>query len=123
MKKPRVLIIEDDEWLVDEYARTLNAHGYVPHHATNVLEGIRAVDAVKPVVIVLDLFMPGPNGLVLLHELKSHSDLSHIPVVVVSNSASELKSDALLPYGVLVVLDKASMQPADIVVAIKKVLP
>ena len=121
--KPRVLVIDDDQWLVDSYARTLEAAGCVVERAGNTLEAIGMIDRVQPNVIVLDLFMPGPNGIVLLHELQSHTDLARIPVVLISNAARDLKPDVLQAYGVLQVLDKTSMQPDDIVSAVRKVLP
>lgn len=123
MKKSHVLIVEDDEWLADEYVRTLTAAGFTTSHAGNSLQAIDATDTKRPDCIVLDLFMPGPNGLVLLHELQSHSDLAHIPVVMITNAASDLAKDSLQPYGVALVLDKTIMQPQDVLVAVKKVLP
>lgn len=123
MKRPHVLVVDDEQWLADEYARTLRAAGYSTAHASNSLEAIHHIDSKKTVCILLDLFMPGPNGLVLLHELQSHSDLSQIPVVLISNSASDLDQSALKAYGVQQVLNKATMHPTDVLVAVKKVLP
>lgn len=122
MKTKRVLVIDDDEWLMDEYTRTLAAAGYAVGRAGNALEAMAAIDHLKPNVIILDLFMPGPNGIVLLHELQSHADLNRIPVILVSNAANDIKPDVLAPYGVVLVLDKTSMQPGDVLAAVKRVL-
>lgn len=119
----RVVIIDDDQWLVDSYERTLQTAGYIAQHAENTLQAISLIDSFKPHVIILDLFMPGPNGIVLLHELRSHSDLARIPVVLISNAAGDLQADALQAYGVVQVLDKTTMQPGDVLAAVKKVLP
>lgn len=119
----RVVIIDDDQWLVDSYERTLQAAGYVTQYAENTLQAISLIDSFQPHVIILDLFMPGPNGIVLLHELRSHSDLARIPVVLISNAAADLPADALQAYGVLQVLDKTTMQPGDVLAAVRKVLP
>ena len=121
-KHPRVLIIEDDDWFADEYVRTLGPAGYVVERASNVLDAIELIDTTRPQVIMLDLFMPGPNGLVLLHEIQSHSDLSNIPIIVVTNAAADLKPDILQPYGVQVVLDKTTIHPGDILAAVRRVL-
>ena len=123
MKRAHILIVEDDAWLADEYARTLKSAGYTTGHAGNSLDAIGLIDVKRPACILLDLFMPGPNGLVLLHELKSHSDLANIPVVFISNAASDLAKDSLHSYGVMQVLDKATMHPEDVPAAVKKVLP
>lgn len=119
---PRVLVIDDDQWLVDVYASTLSAAGYTVERAGNVFDAIEAIDRYKPNVIILDLFMPGPNGIVLLHELRSHSDLLIIPIILISNSANDLKAKDLAPYGVIQLIDKTIMQPGDVVAAVKKAL-
>lgn len=118
----RVLVIDDDQWLVDEYTRTLTAAGFIVERAGNALDAIETIDRLKPGVIILDLFMPGPNGIVLLHELKTHTDLNQIPIILISNAAGDLKPDVLRPYGVLQVIDKTTMTPGDIVAAIRRVL-
>ena len=81
------------------------------------------IDKHHPHAIVLDIFMPGPNGIVLLHEMRSHSDLANIPVIVCSNSASDIPHGNLAKYGVMAVLDKTTMHPDDIVTAVRRVLP
>lgn len=122
-KRPLVLLIDDDRWLLDHYERVLTHAGFRVRSAVNALDGIEAIDRLHPDVIVLDIFMPGPNGIVLLHEIRSHSGLAQIPVIVCSNSALDLSSGQLSAYGVYATLDKATMHPDDLVSAIKKVLP
>ena len=122
MAKESVLIIDDEAWLADQYVRHLEHAGFRAHHVRNALEGIEAIDLYKPDAIILDIFMPGPNGIVLLHEIRSHSDLANIPVIVCSNSASDIPRGNLTKYGVRTVLDKATMHPEDVVAAVRKVV-
>ena len=122
MAHESVLIIDDDGWLAEEHVRRLNHAGFRAQHVFNALDGIEAIDTHKPAVIILDIFMPGPNGIVLLHEIRSHSDLAHIPVIICSNSASDIPHGNLTKYGVRIVLDKATMHPDDLVAAVKKVI-
>lgn len=122
MAKESVLIIDDEAWLADQYGRHLEHAGFRAHHVRNALEGIEAIDLYKPDAIILDIFMPGPNGIVLLHEIRSHSDLANIPVIVCSNSASDIPHGNLTKYGVRTVLDKATMYPEDVVAAVRKVV-
>lgn len=121
-RKASVLIIDDDLWMSAQLQRVLSRAGYETHIASNALDGISAIDIHKPRVIVLDIFMPGPNGIVLLHELRSHSDLARIPIIVCSNSAADIPHGDLSAYGVHVVLDKTTMEPADVVAAVGRVL-
>ena len=121
-RQPSVLIIDDDQWLRAQFVRQLQKAGLRTHVAQHALEGMAMIDNNKPSAIVLDLFMPGPNGIVLLHELRSHADLAHIPVVVCTNSASDIPNSDLSQYGVNVILDKTTMHPDDLVAAVQKVL-
>lgn len=123
MKKPwHVLVIEDDIWLAELYIRTLEAAGFVVRHVADGLAGMKAMDELLPDVVILDIFLPGPNGLVLLHEMQSHTDLSALPVIVCTNSTATLSADALTVYGVRSVLDKSDMHPVDLVAAVRRVL-
>ncbi len=122
MKKSKILIIDDDKWLAEEWGRRFKKDNFGVLYATNGLEAIDKVDKTSVDCIVLDMFLPGPNGLVFLHELKSYNDLAKIPVVMCTNAAHMISEDDLKSYGVYKLLDKSTMQPEDLLVAIKKVL-
>ena len=47
------------------------------------------VNLVRPLVILLDLNMPGKNGKDVLKEIKAHKELHPIPVIVLTTSSSE----------------------------------
>ena len=115
----RVLVIDDDEWLAKLFTRRLEYNDIVVQSAPNAIEALDLIDSFRPAVIILDLFMPGPNGLVLLHELQSHDDLGHIPVC--TTSANDITLEQLRPYGVRLLLDKVSMHPDDIAKAVREV--
>ncbi|HRC27828.1 MAG TPA: response regulator [Candidatus Saccharimonas sp.] len=117
-----ILIIDDDQWLAQQYRALLEKAGYQTHTASHALEGMDMVDKLHPSAIILDVFMPGPNGIVLLHELRSHSDLAQIPIIVCTNSASDIPHGNLTKYGVRVILDKTTMHPTDVVTAVRRVL-
>lgn len=122
MKKSKtILIIDDDVWFAEQISRVIRAAGYKTKHAPDGLAAIELIDKSLPDMIILDMFLPGPNALVLLHEMQSYSDLAALPVVVCTSSAADIPSNGLSVYGVRQVLDKASMQPQDVVAAVKRV--
>lgn len=122
-KTPYVLIVEDDDWLADQYVRTLADGGIRAEAVGHALAAMDAIDAMVPDVLVLDVLLAGPNAFTLLHELHSHADLATIPVVLCTNSADQIANEDLAMYGVREVLDKAVMMPGELVAAIKRVLP
>ena len=122
MAAPHVLIIEDDQWLSLLMKKTLEREKFSVTTASNTIEGMNEINARVPDVIILDFFMPGPNALVLLHELQSYSDTANTPVVLCTNSAADIPKEALGAYGITSVLDKSTMHPDDIVAAVRRVL-
>lgn len=121
-KTPMILVVEDDEWLAEQHVRMLHAAGFQADHVPHALAAIDMVDTKRPDVIILDIFLSGPNAFTLLHELQSHNDLAGIPVVICTNSAEDIAGEDLEAYGVTQVLDKTTMKPGDVVAAVKKVL-
>jgi DNA-binding response OmpR family regulator len=121
-KKQTILIVEDDDWLAEQYGRLLNEAGYTVELAAHALAAMDAIDTVRPDLILLDMLLAGPNAFTLLHELQSHADLATIPVIMCTNSADQIADEDISAYGVLQVLDKATVLPEEIVAAIRKVL-
>lgn len=117
-----VVIVEDDEWLADSYRRTLETAGYKVWYAPHAIAAIDVIDEVKPDVIILDVLLPGTTALALLHELQSHVDLAGIPIVMITNLADQLSDEDIEAYGIKRLLDKTTMQPDDIVAAVKGAL-
>lgn len=117
-----ILIVDDDQWFYALLERQLVAAHYEVSHAENGVVAMRQIDKNPPDAIILDMFMPGPDGLVLLHELQSYSDLAEIPVILCTNSVPDVPKNVLRPYGIVRVLDKTTMMPGDVVAAARKVL-
>ena len=121
-RRPLVVIVEDDEWLAEQHARSLEAAGFMTDTSAHALEAIETIDAKRPDALVLDVFLAGPNAFTLLHELRSHADLATIPVILCTNSADSIAEEDVAGYGVKIVLDKATIMPTDLVAAVKKAL-
>jgi CheY-like chemotaxis protein len=121
IKTPYAVIVEDDAWQAELFVRTLADAGVRASTVASAMAAIETIDAAVPDVIVLDVFLAGANAFTLLHELQSHADLASIPVIVCTNSANQLPGD-MAAYGVCVILDKVTMQPGDLVAAVKKAI-
>jgi CheY-like chemotaxis protein len=112
MKK--IVIVEDNIWLGQSYARTLEADGYDVAVVKDAASAIDAIDETEPDAILLDILLAQTTGIALLHELQSHHDLSRIPVVVISSLAPDISLKQLAAYGVRSILDKATVTPASL---------
>ena len=121
-KKPRILVVEDDEWMAEHHRRVLEGAGMKVRVAAHALEAMEVLEVEKPNALVLDVLLPGPNAFTLLHEMCSHADLAAIPIVLCTNNAEKLSQELLQVYGVKRVLDKTTMHPGDLEAAVRKVL-
>ena len=83
MKQLKILVIEDEEGIRKFIARALES-SYEIHLAAGGEEGLKQAHWVKPDLILLDLRMPGMDGLTVLAKLKGNPQTSGIPVVIVS---------------------------------------
>ncbi len=119
--RPDVLIVEDDLWLAEQFQRTLEASGFTAVHVANGHSAMETIDEVAPKVIVLDVLLTGGTAMTLLHELQSYIDTSTIPIVLCTNLASQISLKDVASYGVRRILDKTTMQPDDIVTAVRSV--
>lgn len=79
----KVLIIEDEESIRRFMRRVLESSCEV-HEAADGAEGLKQARWVQPAVILLDLRMPGLDGLTVLAKLKTEPRTATIPVVIVS---------------------------------------
>ena len=121
MNHTRIVVVEDEEWLAEQYMRTLRKAWYEVYHAPHAIEAIDVIDKTEPHAIILDVLLAGTTALALLHELKSHADLATIPIILATNLADQIAIDDVASYGVRRILDKSTMHPDDIVTAVRAV--
>ncbi len=82
-----VLIVDDDPDIREILTMTLEAHGYDVVAATDgadALAKLRGAASPRPCLILLDLMMPGMNGIQFHAEQMHDPALAEIPVVVLS---------------------------------------
>ena len=113
-KPPKIFLIDDDELFADVVAKNLERK--IPNleieHYKNAYDAINALQAPLPSLIFLDILLPGVDGFTFLNELVSYPDTAKIPVVLITSL--ELPTKNLQDYGVVGILNKETMKPADV---------
>lgn len=79
----RVLVIEDNHALRTQMAMTLEASGHLADFAADGRTGLQLALAQPPDVLVLDLNLPGLDGLQVCQRLRAEAD-RHIPVLMLT---------------------------------------
>src|SRR5437667_5903201 len=82
MPKPRILVIDDEAPIRDSLKMTLEYEGYGFIGAATGQEGLALVEADNPDLVVLDVKMPGMDGLEVRDRLRHMNEA--LPVVVIS---------------------------------------
>jgi len=99
-----VLLIEPDIHLADAYRRSVEAAGHSVAHALTAQSALHAANTKLPDVVILELQLPGPNGVAFLQEFRSYDDWRTVPVVlhtyVLINSRLDIRTILENQYGV-----------------------
>ncbi|MCB9914301.1 MAG: response regulator [Planctomycetes bacterium] len=104
--KKRILIVEDDQDIVEALAIRLQAAGYEVHRAFDVVLGTSAAVRVRPDLVLLDVSMPGGNGLMLAERLQNIPETAGTPVLFLTASKKTEIRDAALALGAVGFLEK-----------------
>lgn len=122
MDSKSVLVVDDDQFLVDVLVEKLQNSGFV---AKGVFSGQEALDSINegaPDIILLDLIMPGMNGMEVLQKLKSDDRTKHIPVVILTNLADNEMVERIKVSGGSGYLVKDTQNIDEIVESIKNLI-
>ena len=79
---PAVLIVDDNESIINSLEGILSDEGFEVHHAFNGYEALKSIDRLSPDIVLLDIWMPGMDGIETLKEIKKTSP--NLPVVMIT---------------------------------------
>lgn len=97
--RPLVMCVDDDSLQLSALSRVLVKHGYRVESCENASRAMTRMTDVRPDVAVIDLMMPGTDGMELIDRLQS-SGGGKIPVVLLSAINTELSRKAARDRGV-----------------------
>src|SRR5437868_6496199 len=84
---PRILIVDDDETVLQTFAKALSLEGFDVRTASSPLVGLQAVEDASPDAILLDLRMPFVNGVGFLYRLRAQRAHRHTPVAIITGDS------------------------------------
>lgn len=105
-KKAKILIIEDDKFLLKLYSDKLRREGFEVIESISGKEGSNKVFVEKPDLVILDLVLPQKSGFEILSEMKLNSETKNIPVVILTNLGQEVDIKRGLELGAVAYLVK-----------------
>ena len=94
-----ILIVEDDPNSRKLLRDVLETVGYETCEASNAEDGIRLAQGSRPALILMDIRLPGMNGIEALHRLRDDAGTRAIPVVAVTASVMHDQRAQVLDAG------------------------
>ena len=94
----RILVVEDEADLLEAIVYTLKREGMRPIPAADGEEALRLVKEQRPDLVLLDLMLPGVDGLEICRRLRASEETARIPIIMATAKAEE--TDAVIGLGV-----------------------
>jgi two-component system alkaline phosphatase synthesis response regulator PhoP len=98
MLKKKIVVVEDEPDILEVLSYNLKREGFEVTTALDGARGLELVEKNSPDLVVLDLMLPGIDGLEICQRIKNNKKLSHIPVIMVTAKGEE--SDVVLGLGI-----------------------
>ena len=89
MKKKKIIVVEDEPDLVDVVTYNLEREGYSVLASQRGDEGLNLIRSEAPDLVLLDLMLPGMDGLSICRQMKSDSSTKEIPIIIASAKGEE----------------------------------
>lgn len=119
---PKVLLVEDEDSIRDLYTRQISRAGFTVKAVADGQQGITALGTEVFDILLLDIMLPGINGLQVLREFKAKYPNSTMKVILLTNLGQEAVIKEGFSMGANAYLIKSSYTPDQIVQEIKNAL-
>lgn len=99
MQKGRILVVDDESHIVELVTFNLEKEGFEVVPAYDGRSGLEMVRACQPDLIVLDIMLPGTDGLKVCRTLKQDPQYKSIPIIMLTAKAEEFDTVLGLEIG------------------------
>jgi two-component system response regulator BaeR len=82
-----ILVVEDDAKIADMLTNYLHMHGYTTTICSNGLDAVTLVRDIQPALVLLDLMLPGQDGLVVCQQVRA---FSAVPIMMLTARVDEI---------------------------------
>ncbi|MCR5742836.1 MAG: response regulator transcription factor [Lachnospiraceae bacterium] len=87
MANEKILVVDDEKEIAELVEIYLVSDGYQVYKANNAYEGLRIIEKEDIKLVLLDIMMPGMNGLEMCKKIR---ETNNIPIIMISAKSSEL---------------------------------
>ena len=116
-----ILIAEDDADILEAVQVNLELAGFRVHTATDGSAALEQARALRPDLVILDIVMPGIDGVDVCRQLKENDATRDVPVIFLTAKATGRDAGIALTAGADGYISKP-FDPTDLVVRVRKAL-
>ncbi|HIG41996.1 MAG: response regulator transcription factor [bacterium] len=98
MSQKSIVVVEDEPDILEVLSYNLKREGFAVQTAQDGVAGLELIQRVKPDLVLLDLMLPGIDGLEICRQVKSSRLMANIPIIMVTAKGEE--SDVVLGLGI-----------------------
>ena len=98
MSATHIVVVEDESDILEVLSYNLRREGFEVSSSLNGVQGLELIQQQLPDLVLLDLMLPGMDGLEICRRLRSNPASQHIPIVMVTAKGEE--SDVVLGLGI-----------------------
>lgn len=121
-KSKKILLVEDEDFIRELYVRQLTKEGFLVKSAVDGQSGLEILKGEQFDLLLLDIMLPGMNGLQLLREFKTQNPNSPMITILLTNLGQEAVIKEGFELGAQAYLIKASYTPDQVVSEVKNAL-
>ena len=120
--KNNILIVEDEHDIREIYAEVLSMAGYVVDQVADGEKGMQKIRDDNWDILLLDIMLPGKDGIKILKEIKDHPELKKGIVIALTNLNSENIIQEVFGSGADGYLIKSEITPDKVVEEVGRIL-
>lgn len=122
-KGTRILIVDDDAFLLDMYSIKFTQNGFAVSTCPGTLEALEKLrNEEAPEVLLVDIVMPAMDGFEFLAKINEEGLATHATKIVLSNLGQQEDIDKGIALGASGYIVKASATPSEVVTKVEEVL-
>lgn len=118
----KILLVEDEDFIRELYGRQLTKAGFAVKTAADGQSGLNTLKTEAFDLLLLDIMLPGMNGLQLLREFKTQNPTSPMITILLTNLGQEAVIKEGFELGAQAYLIKASYTPDQVVNEVRNAL-
>jgi CheY-like chemotaxis protein len=122
-EKKKILIVDDDTFLLDMYAFKFSQHNFEVHTASGGLQVIEKLeDKLEPDIILMDIIMPEMDGFEMLEKINKENLSPNSIKIILSNKSEQSDIDKGNNLGASGYIVKANSTPAEVIEQVAEIL-